>query len=216
MAGDVAARAPKPGKGGGLRRPKRRITIRIDMTPMVDIAFLLLIFYMVTTVFSMPQAMEINLPPKDQAEEIDIKESNLLTIRVDELGRFWWNLKIPTPDNLPIYLPSAPKPDTVAYELDSDTLIGLLREQNTKNSKLSTLVLIHRDATYKDLVNILDDIDLLERSWNAYTAKKLDVKVEDIPKDKKFSYRFAIGEWEPRDDKIIKSAAEQAMERGEF
>ena len=216
MSGEVAARAPKPGKGGGLRRPKRRVTIRIDMTPMVDIAFLLLIFYMVTTVFSMPQAMEINLPPKDQTDPIDIKESNLLTIRVDELGRFWWNLKIPTPDNLPIYLPSAPKPDTVEYVLDSDTLIGLLREQNTKNSKLSTLVLIHRDATYKDLVNILDDIDLLERSWNAYTANKLDIEVADIPKDQKFSYRFAMGEWEPRDDKIIKSAAEQAMEKGEL
>ena len=38
------------------------------MTPMVDIAFLLLIFYMVTTVFAMPQAMEINLP---KPEEID-------------------------------------------------------------------------------------------------------------------------------------------------
>ena len=216
MSGEVAARAPKPGKGGGLRRPKRRVTIRIDMTPMVDIAFLLLIFYMVTTVFSMPQAMEINLPPKDQTEDIDIKESNLLTIRVDELGRFWWNLKIPTPDNLPIYLPSAPKPDTVEYVLDSDTLIGLLREQNTKNSKLSTLILIHRDATYKDLVNILDDIDLLERSWNAFTANKLDIEVEDIPKDQKFSYRFAMGEWESRDDKIIQSAAEQAMEKGEL
>ncbi len=216
MSGEVAARAPKPGKGGGLRRPKRRVTIRIDMTPMVDIAFLLLIFYMVTTVFSMPQAMEINLPPKDQTDPIDIKESNLLTIRVDELGRFWWNLKIPTPDNLPNYLPSAPKPDTVEYLLDSDTLIGLLREQNTKNSKLSTLVLIHRDATYKDLVNILDDIDLLERSWNAYTANKLDIDVGDIPKDQKFSYRFAMGEWEPRDDKIIRSAAEQAEERGEL
>ncbi len=216
MSGEVAARAPKPGKGGGLRRPKRRVTIRIDMTPMVDIAFLLLIFYMVTTVFSMPQAMEINLPPKDQTDPIDIKESNLLTIRVDELGRFWWNLKIPTPDNLPIYLPSAPKPDTLEYVLDSDTLIGLLREQNTKNSKLSTLILIHRDATYKDLVNILDDIDLLERSWNAFTANKLDIEVEDIPKDQKFSYRFAMGEWESRDDKIIQSAAEQAMEKGEL
>ena len=216
MSGEVAARAPKPGKGGGLRRPKRRVTIRIDMTPMVDIAFLLLIFYMVTTVFSMPQAMEINLPPKDQTDPIDIKESNLLTIRVDELGRFWWNLKIPTPDNLPIYLPSAPKPDTLEYVLDSDTLIGLLREQNTKNSKLSTLILIHRDATYKDLVNILDDIDLLERSWNAFTANKLDIEVEDIPKDQKFSYRFAMGEWESRDDKIIQSAAEKAMEKGEL
>ena len=73
MGGAVAERAPKPGEKG-LRRPKRRISIRIDMTPMVHIAFLLLIFYMVSTVFSMPQAMEINLPPIDQEEEVEIKE----------------------------------------------------------------------------------------------------------------------------------------------
>ena len=70
MAGEVVERQKKSGKKG-LRRQKRRISIRIDMTPMVDIAFLLLIFYMVSTVFSMPQAMEINLPPKDQEEEVE-------------------------------------------------------------------------------------------------------------------------------------------------
>ena len=77
MAGDVVERAPKGGKKG-LRRPKRRIAIRIDMTPMVDIAFLLLIFYMVSTVFSMPQAMEINLPPKDQEEQMNLIAPPLL------------------------------------------------------------------------------------------------------------------------------------------
>jgi biopolymer transport protein ExbD len=38
-----------------LKRPKRRIGIKIDMTPMVDIAFLLLIFYMATTTFKPPE-----------------------------------------------------------------------------------------------------------------------------------------------------------------
>jgi biopolymer transport protein ExbD len=62
--GSVDLGSDKPsGKKKGLKRPKRRISIRIDMTPMVDIAFLLLIFYMVSTIFSEPQAMEINLPP---------------------------------------------------------------------------------------------------------------------------------------------------------
>ena len=215
MAGDVAERGAKPGKKQGLRRPKRRVSIRIDMTPMVDIAFLLLIFYMVTTVFAMPQAMEINLPPKDQEEEIEVKESNLLTIRVDEAGRFWWNLKTPTPDNLPLLLPSLNLNDT-AYALNSDTLVGLLREQNTENPKLNTLILIHRDGDYEDFVNILDDIDRLERSWNAYTANQLNKKVEDLSRDEKFSYRYAVGKWESKDDKITASALAKAKERGEI
>ena len=59
MGGDVAVKE-KPTKGGGLRHKKSRIRVRIDMTPMVDVAFLLLIFFMVTTVFRQPQALEMN------------------------------------------------------------------------------------------------------------------------------------------------------------
>ena len=188
------------------------------MTPMVDIAFLLLIFYMVSTVFSMPQAMEINLPPKEEEEkEIEVKESNLLTIRVDEESRFWWNLKTPTPENLPLLLPGDPdKPDSVVYEFSPDTLQGLLLTQNRKNPKLNTLVLIHRDASYADMVNILDEIDLIERSWNAFKAKELGVKVDKLSKEDKFSYRYAIGDWERKDDKVIKEAIRQATERGDL
>jgi len=217
MAGEVAERSKPTGKKG-LRRPKRRIAIKLDMTPMVDIAFLLLIFYMVTTVFAMPQAMEINLPPADQQEDVEVKESNLLTLRVDGEGRFWWNLKTPTPENLPIYLPGDPnKPDTVAYKLNPDTLQSLLIAQNRENNKLNTLILIHRDASYKDMVNILDEIDLIERSWNQFTADKLGKKVEELTKDDgKFSYRYAIGDWEDRDNKIMEAAVAKAMERGEL
>jgi len=205
------------GKRKGLRRPKRRIHIRIDMTPMVDIVMLLLIFYMVTTVFAMPQAMEINLPPADQSEEVEVKESNLLSIRVDGQSRFWWNLKTPTPENLPLLLPCDPnKPDTVAYKFSADTLRGLLLERNRENPKLNTLILIHRDADYADMVDILDEIDLIERSWNAFKAQQLGVKVSELSGDDKFSYRYAIGDWEGKDDKIIKEATRQAIERGDL
>lgn len=210
MGGEVAERAPKGGKKG-LRRPKRRISIRIDMTPMVDIAFLLLIFYMVTTVFAMPQAMEINLPPDDTLDtELEVKESNLLTIRVDGESRYWWNLKRVSPDNLPQLLPSTlDKPDTVAYVFNPDTLQGLLVAENQKNSKLNTLILIHRNGKYADMVNILDEIDVIERSWNTFKAHELDVKIEELSKEDKFSYRYAIGDWEPRDDRIMEEAVRQ-------
>lgn len=217
MAGEVVERQAKGGKKG-LRRPKRRVSIRIDMTPMVDIAFLLLIFYMVSTVFAMPQAMEINLPPEDtKDQQIEVKESNLLTLRVDKDSRFWWNLKTPSPDNLPILLPGeVDKPDTVVYVMNPDTLRGLLIEQNRENPKLNTLILISRDAQYEDMVNILDEIDVIERSWNSFTAEQLGKKVEELSKDEKFSYRYAIGEWEERDDKIMDAAMKEAIERGEM
>jgi hypothetical protein len=218
MAGDVVERAAKGGKKG-VRRKKRRVAIRIDMTPMVDIAFLLLIFYMVSTVFSMPQAMEINLPPADQQDtEIEVKESNLLTIRVDDAGRYWWHLKAATPTNLPILLPGDPQAaDTLGYQFWPDTLRGLLMAENRNNNKLSTLILISPTAKYEDMVNILDEIDLIERSWNAYTLKDLGLDdIKDIPKDKKFSYRYALGEWLERDDKVLDAAIVAAQGKGEL
>src|SRR5213083_2508647 len=90
--GAVDTPQPRAGgkkKGHGFSRPKRRVGIRIDMTPMVDVAFLLLIFFMVTTVFRTPQALEINLPP-DKDVKIEVKESNVITVRVLADGRTYW------------------------------------------------------------------------------------------------------------------------------
>src|SRR5882672_6402115 len=79
----------RKGKGRGFGRPKRRVGVRIDMTPMVDVAFLLLIFFMVTTVFRTPQALEINLPP-DENVKIQIAESKVLSLRVLPDDRTYW------------------------------------------------------------------------------------------------------------------------------
>ncbi|HOP07200.1 MAG TPA: biopolymer transporter ExbD [candidate division Zixibacteria bacterium] len=218
MGGEVAERAPKEAKKG-LRRPKRRIAIRIDMTPMVDIAFLLLIFYMVTTVFAMPQAMEINLPPAEEDSlQVEVKESNLLTVRVDGEGRYWWNLKRVTPENLPKLIPAPEnQADSIRQNFNGPALREILVQENQANPKLNTLILINRDATYSDMVNILDEIDVIERSWNTTLAKQLKKEVSDLTKeDGKFSYRYAIGEWEDADDRKIAAAIQAAQAGGEL
>src|SRR5215813_7633813 len=83
-----APRESKGKKGHGFKRRKRRVGVRIDMTPFVDIAFLLLIFFMCTTVFRTPQALEINLPPEDI--KIEVPESKTFTIRVLGEDRVMW------------------------------------------------------------------------------------------------------------------------------
>ena len=77
--GAVDTPQPKRRQEEGQEDAKRRVGIRIDMTPMVDVAFLLLIFFMVTTVFRTPQALEINLPPKDNPP-VPIAKSKVLTV----------------------------------------------------------------------------------------------------------------------------------------
>ena len=65
-------------------KKKRRISIRIDMTPMVDIAFLLLIFYMATTTFKPPEARAVTLPESHSQIKLPDKDVINLTITKDD------------------------------------------------------------------------------------------------------------------------------------
>jgi len=61
-------------------KKKRRIGVSIDMTPMVDVAFLLLIFFMTTTQFQPPEKEKIDLPKS--SSEAKSPESEIITIAV--------------------------------------------------------------------------------------------------------------------------------------
>lgn len=64
-------------------KKKRRVAIRIDMTPMVDIAFLLLIFYMATTTFKPPEARAVDLP--ESHSQIELPDKNIINITVTKM-----------------------------------------------------------------------------------------------------------------------------------
>ena len=125
----------------GKKKKKRRIGIRIDMTPLVDIAFLLLTFFMVTMTFSLPQVMEITLPPSETKSEIT--EASLLLLRVLEDGRIFWNLGT-----------EAQRP------LDQKELRGFLEGRVNANPNLITLIKVDRKSKYSTMVKILDELHL--------------------------------------------------------
>ena len=77
------------GGGGHGKHQKKRAkkhSSKVDMTPMVDLGFLLLTFFVLTTQFSKPKTMEINMPviPKDTANRMKIEDETALTLLLTE------------------------------------------------------------------------------------------------------------------------------------
>jgi biopolymer transport protein ExbD len=68
-------------------KKKRRVSIRIDMTPMVDIAFLLLIFYMTTTQFKPPEARSVELPKSHS--QIELPDKDIINITITKLDSIY-------------------------------------------------------------------------------------------------------------------------------
>ena len=123
-------------------KKKRRIGISIDMTPMVDVAFLLLIFFMVTTVFRTPQALEINLPPKEDIK-VDVAKSKVLEVRVLPDDRAYWR-----------------NADDPWARTDVKMLTTVFQPYKGNKEKI-VIVRIDRDAKFANMVNIIDELDLV-------------------------------------------------------
>lgn len=141
MAGADVAESKSHAKGN--KKKKKRAGVRIDMTPMVDVAMLLLTFFMMTTVFSKPQTMELNLPPDDKG--VEVPASTLLTVRIAPNMAIYWSM-----GNEP----------TVIKKIAFKELRPLLVERLSSIPKLITLVQIDRDAKYNDMVDIMDELNL--------------------------------------------------------
>src|SRR5437016_1828504 len=79
-------------------KKKRRIGISIDMTPMVDVAFLLLIFFMTTTQFQPPEKDKIDLPKS--SSEAKSPESDIIVISVTKAPAVFVTYKVHTAEGI--------------------------------------------------------------------------------------------------------------------
>ncbi|MBP6672044.1 MAG: biopolymer transporter ExbD [Bacteroidetes bacterium] len=139
-------------KHGG-KKKRKRINVRVDMTPMVDVAFLLLTFFMLTTSMSKPQTMEINLPPTNQdgkVNDVQVAASNLLTVRVRDDFKVFWNIG----EDDPVAVDGSDRKAKLV------SLGKLLKERSASNPKLITLIKIDDKAKYIDMVDVMDEMNI--------------------------------------------------------
>ncbi|HIU55187.1 MAG TPA: biopolymer transporter ExbD [Candidatus Gallibacteroides avistercoris] len=85
-------------KGGKQKGKQKKMTVRVDFTPMVDMNMLLITFFMLCTSLSKPNTMEIAMPSNDKVKEEEqtkVKESRFITIWFDKDNKVYYCEGIP-------------------------------------------------------------------------------------------------------------------------
>jgi biopolymer transport protein ExbD len=77
-------------KGVGVKKAKK-LSTRVDMTPMVDLGFLLITFFIFTATMKSPATMDLNMPKEsDEKDETKIKQSGALTIMLGKNDQVYY------------------------------------------------------------------------------------------------------------------------------
>lgn len=169
--GSLKIERVKRGKAGN-RKKKKRVGFVLDMTPLVDITFLLLTFFMFTTTMAAPQVMEMSIPP-EIVKQVEVRESELFQIYVRN-------------DNKIFYAKGTDDPQEIKLK---DLRVLAEREnlqENVKN-RLITSLKISDEATYGLVISILDELNLAEARITEEVAKDLDEQGKPKARERRFT-----------------------------
>lgn len=125
-----------------IARKKSRASGEIPTASMADIAFLLLIFFLVTTIFEEERGLGIVLP--EPAEEVEVPQQNILHLLVQ-------------PDGM-VHVRRGESPDI--QEVRHTQVAMIWREGYAANENLIAAVRTHPQAAYRHMVNVLDQLHL--------------------------------------------------------
>lgn len=172
--------------GGGHEKGKpKKLSTRIDMTPMVDLGFLLITFFMLTTSMSKPQTMEIAMPSKDKVPDQDktvLKASKAVTIILGKDNKVFYYEGAELNGVAPTVVPSSFDKETgIRKYLVNRNYANVIKVRDLKlklkESKLEekafnaqrdsiladknapvVLIKATNEATYANLIDILDEM----------------------------------------------------------
>jgi biopolymer transport protein ExbD len=140
-------------KGPGVKKAKK-LSTRVDLTPMVDLGFLLITFFIFTTTMSQPTAMRLFLPkdtekPEDQNK---VKASGALTlILAKDNSVFYYEGELsPTGDNF----------KSTNFQGIRDVIIN--KKKSTNPEDFVVVIKPTPEATYKNTVDMLDEMTINE------------------------------------------------------
>lgn len=141
---DITQNGDGQKKAYGKIRSKKQST-RIDMTPMVDLAFLLLTFFILTATFSKHRVMDLEMPDKTSIDNLPVEDINVLNLVLADNNRIYWWIGLDPPVKLTNY--------------SKDGIRKILLEKSN-NPKLMVLIKPRDESRYENMVNLLDEIEI--------------------------------------------------------
>ena len=135
-------------QGPGVKKSKKQST-RVDLTPMVDLGFLLITFFIFSTTMNQPTALNLNMPKDtpDLQDEMKVKESGSLTLMLGKGNVVYYYFGI-DPTTM----------ETTTYKAVRDII--LKKKKSTPAEDLFIIIKPDKDATYKNAVDMLDEMNI--------------------------------------------------------
>lgn len=153
------------GKGGKVRSKKSNA--KVDLTAMVDLAFLLITFFMLTTSLSKPQSMDLGLPDKEKnpKDKTDIKVDQKRTMTIilgdnDKIKWFHGLLETPEPGGAPtdaVYGRNGIRKE-ILKRVKSVNEYAKTRPTYKDGDGLIVIIKPTKKSTYRNLVDVLDEM----------------------------------------------------------
>lgn len=136
----------------------RKKAFRLDMTPMVDLAFLLLTFFMLTTTFSKPTTMELAMPAKGVATAVPGSKALTLILGKHNQVHYFYGVN---------EAGAAPTLHTTDYSAHG--LRQILLELQHRQTGTVVLIKSDQESTYGNLVDALDEMNITNQKKYALT-----------------------------------------------
>jgi len=172
----------KGGKGGKVRSKKQ--STRVDMTPMVDLGFLLITFFMFTTTFSKPNVMDLGLPAKPKDTDVkppptEIDLTNSISLILGKDNRVFYHQQDQAGLN---------EQTLQETNFDREGVRKIVEQAKARAKKQDLFTVIIKptdDAVYKNFVDLLDEMAITNNERYGVT---------DIKSWEKSVYEKKVGE----------------------
>lgn len=151
-------------KGPGVKKQVKKST-RVDLTPMVDLGFLLITFFVFTTTMSQATAMNMNEPKDTKDDQIKVKESGAMTILLGKNNNVYYYFGQLDPANLSTQFKSS------TFKEIRNVIVT--KKKNTPPGDLMYVIKSDDKSTFANAIDILDEMTIAGVKAGHYAEDKM-------------------------------------------